>query len=49
MGEWTWDAVRGDPLGVWLDLCDLFLEFIAEHPRTQHSCLAKMNRRKCIL
>ena len=23
-----------------------FLELIAEHPRTQHSCLAKMNRRK---
>ena len=26
----------------------MFLELIAEHPRTQHICLAKMNRRKLV-
>ena len=29
---WKWDAVRGDPRGVVLDLGDLFLELIADHP-----------------
>ena len=28
-----------------LNLWRLFLELIAEHPRTQHSCQTKMNRR----
>ena len=39
---WKWDAVRGDPRGVVLDLGDCFLSSLQS---TQHISLAKMNRR----